>query len=358
MTIIISGNNKGTEILESKEKIDDESIIERYVAEHPEIIPLYEIKADTKLLVLIRQFRKIDALGIDQEGEIYVIETKRFDNPDKREIVAQVLDYGAVLWKHVDFNNLITAIEHEVKKKYNLELDEKLASYFKINDDEVMQLRDNIEKNLGNGKFKFVVLMDKIDPKLLDMILYINKNSNFDIFPVDMKYYNSKEYNIEIAIPKLYGAEIKKTVSGIASGENKDWDEPKYFEDANEKIKESQYLENLHRLYQFSKEIGGEIKWGRGTTRGSFAVYFKKILPSKSWYYVYSDGRLVFNTHMMQDFPETHKYRDEFKEKISRIGLKVEDDYKQRSPSFSIEEWSPKVNEFTEAVRELVNSHP
>jgi hypothetical protein len=41
----------------------------------------------------------IDALGINKDGEIYIIETKLYKNPDKRLVVAQVLDYGASLWQ-------------------------------------------------------------------------------------------------------------------------------------------------------------------------------------------------------------------------------------------------------------------
>jgi hypothetical protein len=56
-----------------------------------------------RLLILAREFPTvsgpIDALGIDQDGNIYVIETKLAKNPDKRYVLAQVLDYGAALWR-------------------------------------------------------------------------------------------------------------------------------------------------------------------------------------------------------------------------------------------------------------------
>jgi RecB family endonuclease NucS len=42
----------------------------------------------------------IDALGVDKDGELYLIETKFYKNPDKRTVVAQVLDYGASLWSN------------------------------------------------------------------------------------------------------------------------------------------------------------------------------------------------------------------------------------------------------------------
>lgn len=65
---------------------------------------MYEINEDVRLLVLAREFNTnsgpLDAVGIDKEGEIYLIETKLYKNADKRKVVAQVLDYGAALWAH------------------------------------------------------------------------------------------------------------------------------------------------------------------------------------------------------------------------------------------------------------------
>lgn len=43
----------------------------------------------------------IDAVALDQNGDIYLIETKLYKNPDKRQVIAQVLDYGASLWTRV-----------------------------------------------------------------------------------------------------------------------------------------------------------------------------------------------------------------------------------------------------------------
>lgn len=53
--------------------------------------------------------------------------------------------------------------------------------------------------------------MDKLDARLKDLISYINQNSKFDIYVVELDFYKHNEF--EVVILKLYGAEVRKEVS-------------------------------------------------------------------------------------------------------------------------------------------------
>jgi hypothetical protein len=69
----------------------NESIVEAWIEKDPSILGL-------DLLVIARQFTtdfggRIDLLGIDQEGDLTLIEMKRDRTP--REVIAQTLDYGS-----------------------------------------------------------------------------------------------------------------------------------------------------------------------------------------------------------------------------------------------------------------------
>ena len=107
MTIIISKKGEKTKVL-SKEDFANEKEVQEYIHKNPEALPIYELEEDLKLFILKREFPTnsgpIDAIGIDKYGTIYVIETKLYKNPDKRTVLAQVLDYGASLWKNTSFN--------------------------------------------------------------------------------------------------------------------------------------------------------------------------------------------------------------------------------------------------------------
>lgn len=218
MAIIISKNGKGA-VKVDKSSFELENHLQQYIYDNPETIPLYDIKEDIRLLILAREFTtssgSIDALGIDKDGEIYLVETKLYKNPDKRTVVAQVLDYGASLWSHfTDFNDFIVQINLHTTKDFKLDLNQKICNFFGLSGEEIETLLENVKQNLRSGNFKFVVLMDHLHDQLKDLIIFLNNNSEFTIYAVELEYYKHKEF--EILIPKLYGAQVKKDL-GIKS---------------------------------------------------------------------------------------------------------------------------------------------
>lgn len=212
MAIIISKNGKEAVKLD-KSNFELEDHLQQYIYDNPETIPLYDIKEDIRLLILAREFATpsgpIDALGIDKDGEIYLIETKLYKNPDKRMVVAQVLDYGASLWSQfIDFNDFVTQVNLHTVKDFKLDLNQRIRDFFGLSVEEIRLLLENVRQNLRNGNFKFVVLMDHLHDRLKDLIIFLNNNSEFTVYAVELEYYKHKEF--EILIPKLYGAQVKK----------------------------------------------------------------------------------------------------------------------------------------------------
>ncbi len=63
-----------------KSAFDKEDYLQKYIYDNPESIPLYDIKEDIRLLILAREFPTnsgpIDAIGIDQYGELYYINSE------------------------------------------------------------------------------------------------------------------------------------------------------------------------------------------------------------------------------------------------------------------------------------------
>ena len=214
MAIVISKNGKNAIKLD-KSNFRLEDNLQQYIYDNPESIPLYDIKEDIKLLILAREFSTksgpIDALGVDKDGELYLIETKFYKNPDKRTVVAQVLDYGASLWSNFrDFGNFVEQINLHTNKDFGKTLKQRLTDFFEISDDEINYLLENTRRNLNDGNFKFVVLMDHLHDQLKDLIIFLNNNSEFTVYAVELEYY--KHHDFEILIPKLYGSEVKKDI--------------------------------------------------------------------------------------------------------------------------------------------------
>ena len=356
MAIIISKNGKNAKRVD-KSTFKKEDYLQKYIYDNPESIPLYDIKEDIHLLILAREFSTnsgpIDALGVDKDGEIYIVETKLYKNPDKRLVVAQVLDYGASLWhSYTNFDEFTRVLDSETNNKFKLSLNQRLKDFFNISDEEFTTLLDDIKNNLNKGNFKFVVLMDKLHERLKDLIVFINENSRFDIFAVELEYYRHEDY--EIMIPKLFGAEVKKDI-GVSSSSNarRKWDEKSFFEDAGKKV-ESRQLKAIEKLYDYVKNNADVISWGTGGIMGSFGPKFLKI-SERSLFTVRSNGRLSLNFGWLNDNEASKKYRDKFKVLMEEEKLlPIPENYQTHYPEYEINEWFIKVDKFIEIINKLI----
>ena len=355
MAIIISQNGQNAKKVD-KSTFEKEGYLQNYIHQNPEAIPVYEIEEDKKLLVLVREFSTesgpIDALAIDKDGEIYIVETKLYKNPDKRTVVAQALDYGASLWRHLNnFDGFISTIDEEVRDKFGVGLKERVKRFFAIEDEQFDILLEVIKRNLSDGKLKFVILMDQMDERMKDLIIYVNQNSQFDIYAVEIEYYKYEQY--EIMIPKIFGVEVKKDISvSSASSARKKWDEKSFFEDAANKL-DAAGIAAVKKLYEFSKNNADHISWGTGSANGSFSPVPPQFI--RSLFTVRSNGNLTLNFGWTRANDKMIEYRDKFKELLEKEKLfSIPEDYKERFPEYKIEEWGAKTEEFIGVVKVLL----
>lgn len=342
MSIIISKNGKNAVRVE-KSSFDKENLLQQYIYENPESIPLYDIKEDIRLLILAREFQTnsgpIDALGVDRDGEIYIVETKLFRNPDKRTVIAQALDYGAALWKHSgDFARFVAALDTAVSETFDITLAVKLRDFFGFSEEEAAVLLENVRRNLSEGAFRFVVLMDHLDDRLKDLVIYVNQNSQFDVYAVEFEYY--KHETQEIIIPKIFGVEVKKEVAVSSStNQRKKWTDAMLLEDAEKKYSKEEFLA-FKKIYDFSKQHADEVRLGTGTY-GSFNPIFRKVCD-KSLYTLTTDGRLCFNFHWIYDKTFLEKYGNA----MLRLGFSIPKNYPELHPSVRADEWVPRTEKF------------
>lgn len=351
MSIIISKNGKNAVRVE-KSFFDKEDFLQQYIYENPESIPLYDIKEDIRLLILAREFQTnsgpIDALGVDRDGEIYIVETKLFRNPDKRTVIAQALDYGAALWKHSgDFAQFVSALDAAVSETFDTTLATKLRDFFGLSEEEVAALLENVRRNLSEGAFRFVVLMDQLDDRLKDLVIYVNQNSQFDVYAVEFEYY--KHETQEIIIPKIFGAEVKKEMSVTSSGPRRQWSESAMLEDAKQKLSREEYNAFKH-IYEFSREHADEVRLGTGSY-GSFSPIFSKLV-SKSLFTLTADKRLSFNFEWVAN--ENERVAETFHDKLEEIGFEFPDNYKKIRPSVMMDEWLPRADKFLSVLSEML----
>jgi hypothetical protein len=295
MVIIVSKNGRyAKKVL--KTDIVKEDYLQKYIQDNPETIPIYEIDEDKRLLVVSREFPTnsgpLDALAIDQSGDIYIVETKLYRNPDKRKVVAQVIDYGASLWKQsINFDDFKETIEEEIKKKFSLTFEEKVKEYYALEDEDATTLFDNLAENLEEGRFKFVILMDHMEDRLKDLVQYVNENSKFDIYPVELEFYKYDEY--EIMIPKLFGTEVKKNLTTTRSSNKRlSWTKETFLDKL--RLDAGNNFDDYNRLYEFFKAKSDKIKYGTGAKNASYTPIINRLSETMFPLSIYSNGVILF----------------------------------------------------------------
>ena len=302
---------------------ENEDRLQAYITANPEAIPLYALDEDLQLLMLKREVStdsgRVDVLGIDQRGGIYLIETKLHSNPDKRNVVAQILDYGASLWRHC-------AGLDDLLRKFGSsdEFRQKITDHFELEPIAADELFDALNANLKNGVFQFIVLMDNIEPRLKDLILFINQNSQFNIYAVELKYY--KKGSLEILAPDLHGAEVQKRVakrpSALDAARQEFWQgfvdyaagEQKYAQLSNLSIPRAGYGINI--LPQGDKDkTGVYLNVWQGRLEVAFWIYQNDRL----YHYLLKQRK-----SLEKDFKEALDFKSERPSKgYTTIGLKT-----------------------------------
>lgn len=338
MAMIVTKNGKNAQKIE-KSKFGDEKELQEYIYENPEVIPMYEIDEDIKIIILMREFPTnsgpIDAIGVDEYGNIYIIETKLYRNSDKRLVLSQILDYGASIWSYYnDFSEFLSILDEGTHKKFNMGVKDKLSEFFQLEQEEQLEeLSENIKQNLNKGIFKFVVLMDELEDRLKDLILFINKSSQFDIYAVEIEYY--KFESNELMIPKIFGNEVKKDIDVASSiRELRKWTEELFFDELKVNV-ELKYFQEIKKVYDYFKNNSDRIKWGTGKVKGSFNVCYEKICP-RSVLTIWSDGCLTINYGWLDSPDSAVKFRDRLKEEFAR---KYGTDINERWNNYSLGEW-------------------
>ena len=360
MTIIASKDGKKFEKIESSDFALEDKLQE--LVHEDEIMKKIKLgpDEDLTLLTLAREFESgsgpIDVIAIDAEGKIYIIETKLGKNPDRREILAQIIDYAGAMWdKFKDFNKF----EEELKKRTGKSLSELIRnSDFEIRSDlDINEIRENIKQNFEHGRFKFVTVWDKLESKLINTINYLNEKTEITVFAVTFEYY--KDDGLEILIPSVHGHEAEKR--SIVKGKRTKWTIDTIHEEFKKNLSAKEYSA-FEKLYEFLDENTDEIRKGSGA-HGSIGPIFKKLCPPtinpRSFLTLDGEGKMTINYAWLKD-----EYRKNIAEKFSENpDLKIDIDGNsvietvkgvEVYPKYSRDQWSSNIDTIIDVIREFL----
>jgi hypothetical protein len=291
MPIIVSRDGKNAQKI-AESGVADEDYLQRYVSSNPDSLPIEDIKENVRLMVVGREFDTasgpIDILAVDDDADIYIIETKLFRNPDKRLVISQLLDYGAALWRaYTDPAVFLSDLDAFVNRRSGNGLTHALHDVFDLDDEGVDAFIDNLKLALRDGNFRFVVLMDKLHPRLKDLIVFMNQRTAFNIYAVEMEFYRHE--GLEIVIPKVFGAEAKKAVAETGRKRGR-WDEQSFLRELREQHGDED-ARIAEEILQWVTPKIARIQWGSGTKAGSFAPIVEADGHSHRLFYFWTTSR-------------------------------------------------------------------
>jgi len=106
-------------------------------------------------------------------------------------------------------------------EKSDFEKEDYLQNYIHNNPESIPIYELEKDKKLFVAKREFPTNAGPIDALAVDKDgdIYINQNSQFNIYAVQLEYYKFEQY--EIMIPKLFGVEVKKNIRANSSQRRK-----------------------------------------------------------------------------------------------------------------------------------------
>lgn len=260
----------------------DESHLQDLVYEDPTTIPVEDIDSDAELApieVIVKELAlgigSSDIVGIDAKGNIYIIEAKLAKNPEaKRAVIGQIMEYAANLW-----GRDLGWLEDRVKEKRK----KGISEFFEKREDwDREAFEGNLKNSLLKGKFKLLVVVDRVNEELKRIITYVNQVLGVELYALELTYFKD-EKGAEILVPSIHGG-IRKPPS-----HPRVWDEDSFFEDVKTRITDPGTLQTMREIYDFSKQ-NGKVVFGKGAIYGTFRFRIPYRSKDVDLFSIQSDG--------------------------------------------------------------------
>lgn len=184
---LILDPERGSRSLERLRRVHadfDEAFLQELLADHPDVIPIAEFRADAgRLLCIGREVPTggsgtIDNLYLSTGGYPVVVETKLWRNPQaRREVVSQVLDYVKELAKK-DFEWLADRWAEHARSR-GLPPASLIEAIEALSDDEVDEpdLIDRANRALEAGDVIALIVGDGIQTRLRELVSHMMRDS-------------------------------------------------------------------------------------------------------------------------------------------------------------------------------------
>lgn len=202
-----------------------EKKIQNLIFKHPSCLPISDIDESFNPIIPICKelwtpAGPLDILMITPNGDLVIIETKLWKNPEaRRKVIAQILDYAKEIskWSYSD-------LQREINKKLGLKGNSlyELAANFDSNlVASEIDFVDSISRNLRLGKFLLIIAGDGIREGAREITEFLQRfgNLNFALAMVELSIFRLDENDLLI-FPRVpvKTVEIQKVNIELAEG--------------------------------------------------------------------------------------------------------------------------------------------
>lgn len=161
---------------------------------NPDLIPLEDLGLAGPALVIGRESSlesgRVDLLLLGLGGKLILVEFKTGpQNPDFRECLAQLLDYGSDLWRMTlaEFEARVvlpyfSGPHYQGKSPAPTSLGQAAEELWGSLEHDAIGWREGLEAQLRDGSFDFVAVAQKFTPSVLRTIEYMNETTKFSRF--------------------------------------------------------------------------------------------------------------------------------------------------------------------------------
>lgn len=265
-------------------KAHDEAQLQELMKAHPELLPLEDLGLAAPAVVVGRESvldsGRIDLVLLANGGELVLVEFKTGpQNPDFRECLAQLLDYGSDLW-----GMTLEDFDARVARRYfsgphfpkdalpaPRSLEAAATQAWGAGQADAVDWRDRLQSQLRDGSFHYVAVAQRFTRPVLRTVEYLNATMKSVRFSaVELVRFSGEGYGafearfVAGAGPSMtFAASSKASLAGI--------------DDFVESVTDDEYRHVLQDLFEaFAKIDDLTVFWG--TTGCSLRV----AVPSRS----------------------------------------------------------------------------
>ncbi len=239
----------------------NEDYIRNLVFDHPSCLPIAELDGAYKGAVSIcKELRTpvgpLDALLVNPDGRLVVIEAKLWRNPQaRREVVAQVLDYAKELSRW-DYEDLQRAVSQNTGRKGN-----SLYEIVKATNPDLEESAfvDAVSRSLRDGRFLLLILGDGIREGAGSITNFIEKvgSLEFTFGLVELGLYQKDGEDMVFVQPRVLARTeiIRRSIVTIREGR------PVIEEETGDEEEAASAMSDSERWYlDFWKEFKAELQ--------------------------------------------------------------------------------------------------